>query len=152
MGLETATYIDGLVVTNPVAGDVVSQGDDHLRLLKSTIKATFPSISGAVNLTHTQLNLLDDKSLAASGYQKFPSGLIVQWGTATAGENGSTATNSFPIAFTTAAYVVIPVHYGTEQTVNIVLDSGTPPTTTQFRLRSNFVGSSVTCHYVAVGR
>jgi microcystin-dependent protein len=30
--------------------------DDHLRLIKSTVKATFPNITGAVTATHTQLN------------------------------------------------------------------------------------------------
>lgn len=58
MALETSTYIDGLVVTNPVATDPLAQADDHLRLLKSTIKSTFPSITGAVTATHTQLNAL----------------------------------------------------------------------------------------------
>lgn len=44
-------------------------------------------------------------SLAASGYQKLPSGLIFQWGTGDCGA-GSTATVTFPIAFTSAAYSV----------------------------------------------
>ena len=56
MSVESATYINGLTATNPVAGDVVSEGDDHIRLLKSTIKATFPNVSGAVSATHTQLS------------------------------------------------------------------------------------------------
>lgn len=56
MALETTTYIDGLVATNPVSGDPVSQADDHLRLLKSTIKATFPNVSGPVTATQSQLN------------------------------------------------------------------------------------------------
>lgn len=60
MGLETATYIDGLNASNPVhATDNVSQGDDHLRLIKSTLLATFPNINGAVNLTPTEANYLD---------------------------------------------------------------------------------------------
>jgi len=59
MGLEVGTYISDLVVTNPVgATDPKSQGDDHLRLLKATIKASFPNITGAMTATHTQLNLL----------------------------------------------------------------------------------------------
>lgn len=44
MGLESATYLDDLVTTNPVAGDLVAQGDDHFRLLKSVLKATFPNL------------------------------------------------------------------------------------------------------------
>lgn len=59
MGLETATYISDLVSTNPAAGDAKSQGDDHIRLVKSTVKATFPNVSGAVTATHTELNIMD---------------------------------------------------------------------------------------------
>ena len=59
MGLETGTYISDLNSSNPVAGDPVNEGDDHIRLIKSTVKATFPSITGAVTSTHTELNLLD---------------------------------------------------------------------------------------------
>ena len=57
MGLESATYISGLNSANPVhADDDVAQGDDHIRLIKSTLLATFPNITGAVTPTHTQLN------------------------------------------------------------------------------------------------
>ena len=59
MGLETGTYIDSLNSSNPTATDAVSQGDDHIRLIKSTVKATFPNLSNAVTSTHTELNLLD---------------------------------------------------------------------------------------------
>lgn len=44
MALETGTYIADLVATNPISSDPVGQGDDHLRLLKSTILATFPNM------------------------------------------------------------------------------------------------------------
>lgn len=50
MALETATYIDGLVSTNPTSSDNVSQGDDHIRLLKATVKATFPNASGPIGI------------------------------------------------------------------------------------------------------
>lgn len=58
MALETGTYISDLVSTNPAASDNISQGDDHIRLLKATIKATFPNVSGAVTPTHTELSKL----------------------------------------------------------------------------------------------
>lgn len=45
MGLEVATYINGLNAAWPLAGDTKSQGDDHLRLLKGTLQATFPNAS-----------------------------------------------------------------------------------------------------------
>ena len=59
MGLETGTYIDSLNSSNPGATDSVAQGDDHIRLIKSTVKATFPNLTGAVTSTHTELNKLD---------------------------------------------------------------------------------------------
>src|SRR5690606_2459733 len=66
MPVESGTYISDLVATNPVgATDPKSQGDDHIRLLKSTIKATFPNITGAVTATHTQLSTLNEGTLPA---------------------------------------------------------------------------------------
>lgn len=60
MSLETGTYISDLDASNPVhASDDVSQGDDHLRLIKATLKATFPSIAGAMTASHVELNYLD---------------------------------------------------------------------------------------------
>jgi hypothetical protein len=46
MGLETATYVKDLVPTNPTTSDFVSQGDDHIRMLKSVLQSTFPSLCG----------------------------------------------------------------------------------------------------------
>lgn len=59
MGLEVGTYIADLVATNPLTSDQVGQGDDHLRLIKSVLQATFPNlgnrysrvISGATGYT-----------------------------------------------------------------------------------------------------
>ena len=59
MSLENANFIDGLVSTNPVAVDPLSQADDHIRLLKSTVKATFPNVTGAITSNHSELNTLD---------------------------------------------------------------------------------------------
>lgn len=66
MALETGTYISDLVTSNPPNTDGVSQADDHLRLIKSTVKATFPNITGAVTATHTDLN-----KLTSSGNPQF---------------------------------------------------------------------------------
>lgn len=61
MGLETFTLINSLNANNPVgASDPKSQGDDHLRGIKTTILATFPNITGVVTPTHTQLNYSAD--------------------------------------------------------------------------------------------
>jgi len=64
MGIEVANYVDQLVATNPLASDPKSEGDDHLRLLKTVLKQSFPNIGGAVSLTHTRMNLLGSPELA----------------------------------------------------------------------------------------
>lgn len=48
MGLESGVYINDLVTTNPLGSDGKNQGDDHLRLIKTTEKNTFPGFTGAV--------------------------------------------------------------------------------------------------------
>ena len=58
MAIETATYISDLNSANPGANDAMSEGDDHLRLLKSTVKATFPNVTGAVTASHSDINKL----------------------------------------------------------------------------------------------
>lgn len=67
MALEAATFINGLVPTNPLGADAIAFADDHLRLIKSTIKNTFPNITGAVNLNQDQIN------------QSMPIGGIIMW-------------------------------------------------------------------------
>lgn len=56
MALETGTYISDLVATNPTGSDPLAFADDHLRLLKGTLKNTFPNVTGAISKTHTQIN------------------------------------------------------------------------------------------------
>jgi hypothetical protein len=61
-------YPSDLNASYPAAGDARSEGDDHLRGLKTQQKTTWPNISGAVTLTHTQLNdAAFGAPLAASG-------------------------------------------------------------------------------------
>ena len=61
MGLESATYISELDSANPTATDPVSQGDDHLRLIKVVLKNQFSGLSGttAVTASGAELNQLD---------------------------------------------------------------------------------------------
>ena len=56
MALETGTYINSLNTSNPAATDALSQADEHLRLIKATVKATFPNVDAAVTATPTELN------------------------------------------------------------------------------------------------
>ena len=47
MALETASWVTQLVDTNPTVSDPVAQGDDHLRMVKTVLKNSFPSSSTA---------------------------------------------------------------------------------------------------------
>lgn len=65
MPIEAATYISTLNASNPPSTDLLAEGDDHLRLLKSVLLASFPNITGAMTATHTVLNGLDARVTAA---------------------------------------------------------------------------------------
>jgi hypothetical protein len=67
MPLESASYISDLNSAFPLSTDSVSQSDDHLRLIKAAIKATFPNITGPVTATQSTLNT------------PIPAGVIVMW-------------------------------------------------------------------------
>lgn len=89
MGLEAATYIDGLVSSNPLGGDPKSAGDDHFRLIKSALKNTFPGLNrpiyfngfGAVAvdtaLTATAMNQLISVDASVTNREiTLPAGLV----------------------------------------------------------------------------
>lgn len=69
MALESALYINQLDPANPPGTDQLSQADDHLRLIKGALKATFPNITGPVTLTQADLNTSN----------KVPVGVISLW-------------------------------------------------------------------------
>ena len=54
MGLESTTYLSGLNSSFPASGDAISQGDDHIKLVKSTLLASFPSVDQAVQCIHVK--------------------------------------------------------------------------------------------------
>lgn len=99
MALETGTYISDLVATNPTASDPKAQGDDHIRLLKSTIKTTFPNVAGAVTPTHAELNYVDGvtSSIQAQLDAKAPLASPALTGTPTA-PTAAVGTNTTQIA------------------------------------------------------
>ncbi len=73
MSLETGTTISILDSSWPTISDPVSQGDDHLKLIKAVLKAQFPGSGGTgfntpILATEEQLNQL------ASAGSIFPSG------------------------------------------------------------------------------
>jgi len=86
MPLESGTYINSLNSSNPAATDGLAFADDHMRLMKATILASFPNITGAMTATHTVLNGLDARVTAIeSGVHASGTKLLFQQSTAPTG-------------------------------------------------------------------
>lgn len=77
MALETGTYIDDLVSSNPPQSDSLTQAAGHLRLIKSALLATFPNVTGALSASHTEIDTTVDTVAAA---QFVPAGVISAYG------------------------------------------------------------------------
>ena len=76
MGYESTAsggYISDLNPNNPEPLDAISQADEHLRLIKSTLKTTFPNIQGAINASHTEINGLVGSGVQSSDLTKLTS-------------------------------------------------------------------------------
>jgi hypothetical protein len=69
MTVESATYISQLNTAQPAASDNISEGDDHLRLIKSVLQSQFPNLgTDPARPTAAQLNKLG-----------FQTGMIIMW-------------------------------------------------------------------------
>lgn len=112
MALETVTHISDLNPLNPTSGDPKSEGDNHVRNIKSALKTTFANITGAVTASHVELNLLAGKTSIATqadiNAAQFSTALPAQAGNAgkfvtTDGTNASwTDVNTTPFSNNTA--------------------------------------------------
>lgn len=82
MAVESASWVTQLVNTNPVAGDPVGEGDDHLRMIKTVLQNSFPSSSTAAIIPNMS---------GQSGKYLTTDGTDASWGTVTAGDPAGTA-------------------------------------------------------------
>ncbi|PSA77237.1 hypothetical protein, partial [Corynebacterium diphtheriae] len=80
MGLETGNYIADLNTANPAATDVKSQGDDHLRLIKTALKQSFAGFSGAVIVRGTDVGSANTfTGTPATAVPGYVQGMVVQF-------------------------------------------------------------------------
>lgn len=59
MTVENATYLNSLNKAYPRNRDLIKEGDDHIRLIKSALQNTFPGMDGALTAGTEKLNKLD---------------------------------------------------------------------------------------------
>ena len=67
MTVESVTYINDLDVNNPSGGDSISEGDDHIRNIKKSIKNTFPNVNEPVTVTAEEINKIGDFTKNGNG-------------------------------------------------------------------------------------
>ena len=79
MSLESASWVTQLNTSNPTATDPVSEGDDHLRMVKTVLKNSFPSTSTAAIIPNVS---------GQSGKYLTNDGTDTSWGTVSAASPG----------------------------------------------------------------
>lgn len=67
MGVEVASFISALVSTNPIATDNLNQGDDHIRLIKACLQATFPNADQAFYTSEDRTDIASAATCAIGG-------------------------------------------------------------------------------------
>ena len=58
MPIESATFINQLVTTNPEGSDAYSTADDHIRLIKAALRNTFLDVGSEVSASAGEINAL----------------------------------------------------------------------------------------------
>lgn len=89
MPLETATYINDLVTSNPAASDGLNQADDHMRLIKSVLKNTFPGASAPLTATSGPGGSLGATLGVSFAFSQEPAIGFYHFGTGTIGYTGT---------------------------------------------------------------
>ena len=64
MALEDAEFISGLVAANPPGTDAISEGDNHIRLIKTVLQASLPNANAAINGIHTSAGVAPSSTSA----------------------------------------------------------------------------------------
>jgi hypothetical protein len=67
MAVESTSGIWSLDATLPLSTDDISEGDDHIRAIKSTLSRTFPNISATVAATNQEIDYLSGVTSAVQG-------------------------------------------------------------------------------------
>jgi hypothetical protein len=153
----TGTFSTGTPTSSSVAWSTLTGAPTTLSGYGITDAINASALSAAISAQHTTdtglfatiASLNPGSLLASNGYQKLPSGLILQWGITASVANSAILTVTFPIPFPTACVFAddIPV------TLNPVVQAApiaNTLTVTGFNLENN-TGIANTYHWFALG-
>jgi len=147
-------------------GTVSRQGSDVIYINGGTVNHLDLGIGDSLTLLSTGVNWvavggtaqlasasLFSYSLASSGYQKLPSGLIIQWGIISVVNAAANATNSatFPIAFPSAVYAASANMVSNSTNGKALGVTFTGLTTINLTNDPAGVQSSTGAHFIAIG-
>ena len=169
-GVATGGAVANSPIANPVALTLGRDATNRAQVL-ATSYASVPRLflrnkqfsGGYTDWSEAWLGRAGDQSLAASGYQRLPSGLLIQWGQFTGTTSASLTNNgifesdlinvTWPVAFT-ALYQVIPgasvdvSGYGQQEQV---WRRGATLTGGSFAVASRTSGATMTGSYLVIG-
>jgi hypothetical protein len=153
-------YLNQSANTNNILDNtqVVNTGGTQTGLLGDQAQNVWTAGSGTTESLISPAKLkgvLDSpaKSLASNGYQKFASGLVIQWGSATCGRDSST-TVSLPYTFPNAclqATATYGAQANTSSTDDAMVSIHTLTTTTVKIGIGAIQESSLLCRFIAIG-
>jgi hypothetical protein len=111
MALESGTFVSDLVSSNPPGTDPKNQGDDHLRLVKSVLQASFPNATKAFYFPGVQAKSANYTVLAADENDLF----VV---------NASGATRTITLPTSPATGFIVSVSKDDASANTVIVDGG----------------------------
>lgn len=144
----TAAAGQVIAVSSAAANTLTLAPGDYITLVVNSA-GMWIQVGGCSNTALSRMASMQ-ASLSSSGYQKLPSGLIIQWGSTSVPANttGSTGQSvTLPIAFPTGALSSVATYGGQVTTANAVGCSATPTTIQLW----NTASVSQTVNWWAVG-
>jgi len=143
--------VSGANLTNLNASNLASGTVPSARL-SGTYGIDISGNSGTVtNGVYTTNFTGSNQSIATSGYQKLPGGLIMQWGTTPVAAPGANQTVTFPISFTTSVFSIQLTALDPSPNNAIAAPQISAPTAANFIFQNKDPDSSYSCYFFAIG-
>lgn len=131
-GITKISSVDGIGITEvmlPESGELVNKAYADLKV-------------ALADFTGTNVNL------ASTGYQKLPSGLIIQWGSAL--QSAGVATYNFPLAFPSYSGNLVCSFKDYTATDGYTVQ-GMGLSSSEFKIKHNYPGGNIRIAWITIG-